>query len=334
MAGLYPALTIRGSGIAACCAARLLSAGTVRADAPVTPAAMSPVLLINPASVQLLCDVVGSAGFLAGLPLVTRRVVLWGDSAAPLAMDHRGLVVEEHELLRRLWSTVSASSAPPDSSEWSIISSLTAAPSRQMAFGNRSATAARVELTTHRSETCWIESVEAGWLFLVANGATGGSLLAVGGSLDSLLAGSRLVAGQIQSCSAASSLFPVHPRIASPLCGSGWLACGSAAMAFDPICGEGVGHAVREAILASACLRAILQGANAAEVLAHYSARLLAGFSRHLENCKGFYQTSDLPWWREQMASLDAGSAWVHDQLSSFGNPRFRLSGFDLEALG
>ena len=31
--------------------------------------------------------------------------------------------------------------------------------------------------------------------------------------------------------------------------GSGWLACGTAAMGFDPICGDGTGYAVREGIL-------------------------------------------------------------------------------------
>jgi flavin-dependent dehydrogenase len=65
--------------------------------------------------------------------------------------------------------------------------------------------------------------------------------------------------------------FSASPRIPAPLCGPGWLACGSAAMGFDPICGDGTAHAVREAILALAVIRGGDHG-----MPAHYEARLTA----------------------------------------------------------
>ena len=67
--------------------------------------------------------------------------------------------------------------------------------------------------------------------------------------------------------------FPAHPRVAWSLAGSHWLACGTAALAFDPLCGDGTGHAIREAILAAAVLRAIQRGANVDELLNHYIRR-------------------------------------------------------------
>jgi hypothetical protein len=51
-------------------------------------------------------------------------------------------------------------------------------------------------------------------------------------------------------------------------------------MAFDPIYGDGTAHAVREAILAAAVVRAISAGGDAAEPLRHYEARLMLGFQR------------------------------------------------------
>ena len=41
------------------------------------------------------------------------------------------------------------------------------------------------------------------------------------------------------------------------MCGPGWLSCGTAALSFDPICGDGTGHAVREGILAAAVIFAV-----------------------------------------------------------------------------
>ena len=89
-----------------------------------------------------------------------------------------------------------------------------------------------------------------------------GWLLAVGAPAEALLAKSRVIAHEIAEMGASSGEFPAYARIASPLCAPGWLACGTAAMAFDPICGDGTAHAIREAILASAVIRALANGGS------------------------------------------------------------------------
>jgi len=146
-----------------------------------------------------------------------------------------------------------------------------------------------------------------------------------------LLGESRLIAEQIKRCGRAGAELPAYPRIADPLCGPGWLSGGTTALAFDPLCGDGAGHAIREAILASAVIRAAAQGAHADELLAHYRARLVAGFRRHLEVCRQFYSAGGSGnWWRTELELIEQGIAWCGAE------PRFRfqLNGFELRAVG
>ncbi len=107
--------------------------------------------------------------------------------------------------------------------------------------------------------------------------------------------------------------------------GDGWLACGSAAMALDPLCGDGSGHAVREAILATAVIRA---GAEPA-MLEHYQARLRLAFERHLSLCRSYYSSGNSgPWWEAELAHLDRGLEWSRAHAAT--KWRYRLDGFDL----
>ena len=86
---------------------------------------------------------------------------------------------------------------------------------------------------------CWIESLENGWLFL-----TPGWLLAVGAEAGNIARPEpRGRVANRHMWPPALGAFPAYARITSPLGASGWLACGTAAMAFDPICGDGTAHA-------------------------------------------------------------------------------------------
>jgi flavin-dependent dehydrogenase len=156
----------------------------------------------------------------------------------------------------------------------------------------------------------------------------------VGASPDTMLGHSRLVAAQITETGASAGCFPAHPSIRDPLAAPGWLACGTAALGFDPLCGEGAANATREAILGTAVIRAASQGADVGAVLSHYSARLIAGFRRHLEVCREFYAAGNHGlWWDQQIADLDRGLAWASERLARFPGFRYRLNGFSLEAV-
>ena len=106
-------------------------------------------------------------------------------------------------------------------------------------------------------------------------------------------------------------------------------------MTFDPICGDGTAHAVREAILASAVLQGVARGEDAGPLLAHYEARLTAGFERHLAQCRQFYASGgNGPWWTAQTQSAEQGLAWCRGRMEAHGQFRYRLNGFELEPIG
>ena len=105
-------------------------------------------------------------------------------------------------------------------------------------------------------------------------------------------------------------------------------------MGFDPLCGEGAGNAVREAILASAVIRAISRGFDPESLLANYSARLKLGFLRHLLMCHRFYRTGGTGiFWETEVTLLQQGIEWCQRELSTAPPPAYRLVDFDLVAL-
>jgi hypothetical protein len=327
---------IRGDGIAAACCAHLLSRADVpviveRADRPKLPA-----IMLSEAAQKLLGDVFDRRDAFAGLTRIRKRVVAWGKTPEPIAVPHSAVVVSEQELLDRLRPESSGQTGKPDpEATWTIFSSRPLPPSSQdRHFGSRLATASPAVLRAGaETDACWIESLERGWLFLLPE-CEKAWLLSVGGAVDELLAESQLISGQIAEVGRTSGSFPSHPRIAEPLCEPGWLACGTAALGFDPLCGDGAGHAAREAILASAVVRAGIAGADVSALVAHYRTRLLAGFNKHLLACREFYEAGHGgSWWDQELDSLDSGLKWCSDRLQSSAAFRFRLNGFALEAI-
>src|SRR5580704_74808 len=203
----------------------------------------------------------------------------------------------------------------------------------EMHFGSRMARVTEVELAEDaEGDACWVEAVPEGWLFLLATGGGRGSLIGVGTAVEALLAESRLVGRQIKRLCGVLGEFVAYPRTAATLCGPGWLTCGSAAMTFDPLCGEGAGNAAREAILACAAVRAIAGGQSEEDILAEYSLRLRLGFLRHLENCREFYRRDTASaFWASELEWIERGISWTQEKLRGLGRPKFRLVGFDLE---
>ncbi len=322
------AISIRGQGVAACCCAQLLGV------APVEPPgrARIPAIMVSAATQALIADVFQREAVFDSLPQIDTRVVAWGPGAEPRALPHSAIVISEQELVQRLQPAVPAN---PQCAAWTIYSSRPLPiEAEDHHYGSRIASALSVTLKPDAlPKACWIESLESGWLFLLP-ARDGAWLLAVGGDAATLLSGSVLIARQIDTLQPGASSFPAHPRMADPLCGPGWLACGSAAMAFDPLCGDGVGNAIREAILACAVIRAALDTGDTDVLLAHYRARLLSGFRRHLELCLDFYRTGGTgPWWAQQVHGIQSGLQWCAREMHGFTGFRYRLTNFELSAL-
>jgi hypothetical protein len=328
---------IRGDGVAARCCAHLLSRFGISCETASRPAGAAqpaphgprpPALLLSRTALDLLRDVFEQPGLLSDLPLIRSRVVQWGSQPAPLVVEHAGVVVSEDELLDRLGNA--GSGEPAADPEWTIFASDSLPePSVSNRFGERDASVSPVALAESADpSSCWIESLENGWLFLIGGGHGQGWLLSVG---EPELEASRLVARQIACCADPVGHFAAGPRILSPICGPGWLACGSSAMAFDPLCGDGAAHAVREAILACAVIRASAGGTDPAPLLDHYAARLTAGFERHLSICLQYYCSGGRGvWWNGQGAATRCGMDWCSRKMVELPPFRYRLTGYDL----
>jgi 2-polyprenyl-6-methoxyphenol hydroxylase-like FAD-dependent oxidoreductase len=325
---------IRGAGVASSCCAQLLQHPDIRLKIEESNRPAQPAIMLSETTQKLLRDVFADDHLFERLPRITTRIVLWGSDTEPLFLPHSAVLVSEQALLARIRPQVPETNTAADEPDWAI---LAAGPLRTTSvehpFGSRVATASPVALQPGAdSQACWIESCSRGWLFLLPDGEDGGWLLSVGDPAESLLSESSLIAKQMGEIVGPGKKFPSHPRIADPLCGLGWLACGTAALGFDPLCGDGAGHAVREAILASAVVLAAAAGGDVNALVEHYRARLLAGFAKHLQICQEFYGKGRRgEWWDREMDSVHQGLGWCSSQLAGLNGMGYRLNGFALE---
>ncbi|MBM3761614.1 MAG: hypothetical protein FJW36_15370 [Acidobacteria bacterium] len=317
-------VTLRGDGLALSACAELLRAGGWRVYREGGRRAKLPSVLLNGASQNLLLDVFRKPDLLDGLHPITKRIVRWGNDT--ISLPHSALAVSEGELLERL----GAQEATPGTGAYSVLGTRPLPDGvEDLRFGTRVAEAVPVGFeTSAEANACWVEAVEGGWLFAV----DAGWMLAVGATAEELLGQSKLVRGVVAEITGERSSFAASPRIAATLAGENWLACGSAAMGFDPLCGEGTGHTVREAILASAVLKAQVRDGHWAELSKLYEQRLRGGFKRHLEQCRLLYASGGKgPWWQSQQQSVQLGLEASRGWVVSAG--RFRLEGYELVSL-
>ena len=321
-------VTIRGGGVAASCCAHLLgmhgiAVSTARGDRPALP-----VVMLSDAALALMRDVLAQPALFAGLPRIERRVVAWG-KADPVEMPHAATIVAGAAMDSAL-----AHSLPPASAsgDFTIHAVTPLSAGDVVRFGERRAVAVEAALlNAEDGAMCWIESVEAGWLFLIPSGDGKAWLLCVGPELSDALAQSHHVAHRIAIADTPAQSFDPSPRLASQAAGADWIGCGTATIAFDPICGDGTAQAVREAILASAIIAAIRDGGDAEALASHYGAMLIATMRRHLQLCAPFYRTGGAgPWWRETHDALAQGHDWCTERLSGLPEPRYMLSGYRL----
>ncbi len=326
---------IEGDGVAAACCAQLFSeSGQAFSSSRITRPKLGAVMLSGQ-TVALLAGIFPSANLVSVGHPIQKRVVAWGQAAEPITLPHSALVISEADLVTRLWEQVQTPAQSPDGG-WKFLSSGASSP-QQEAFGTRLASVARAVLKRDVDQSaCWIESVDSGWLFLLPRGENeAATLIAVGEAPGALLGQSRVVAGLIGALEGPAAEFPAYPRIAVPLCGNGWLACGAAAIGFDPLCGEGTGNAARQAYLATAIIAAVDAGEPVEDLLAHYTSRHMHGFLRHLQMCLGFYQSGGPgSFWQSEAALLQQGIEWAGEVLQEHTKPpTHRLVGRQLEPI-
>jgi hypothetical protein len=325
-------VVIEGDGIAAVCCARLLSDAGILCIVDRTPRPKLAAVLLGEQSQYLLRDLFPAdelGDIFAGFPRIRRRIVRWGAPGPPLNLAHHGVVVSEEELLRRLWLRVpNHRGHTAAEGAWRIFSSRGSAPTlAELICGHRQAQISRVQLRDDAEpESCWTESVSNGWLFLLSLGKAEANLICVAEDVDRALGESTLIRNRIHRRSTVSAKAMASPRILQPLASETWLACGTAALSFDPLCGEGTGNAVREAYLAAAVVRAAIDGGNSANLTYHYQTRLTQGFLRHLQICHTFYSSGGVDsFWMSETEAINEGLRKVETMLGKVSTPQYSL---------
>lgn len=320
-------IAILGGGIAAKGCGHILAGAGFRVAIEDRSRPSVPTIMLSDPALRLIRSVFDRPDLFADRPRVTRRIVAWG--GRPVALPHDAALASEAEVQAALPAVKAPAAGPPDFT-------VHAAPPVPLGdmhiFGDRHAVAAQVDLRHPASAAeARIEAVAGGWLYLVPAGAGKGWLLAVGGSIDILLGQSALIAPVVDAAGASSAPFAAAPRLHLPLHGDDWLACGSAALGFDPICGDGMAQSVREAILAAAVIVGIAEGGDRAALLTHYRSMLIAAIRRHLLLCAQFYANGGQgDWWRAQHDALMEGHHRCTAWLAKLPEPRFLLDGFRL----
>jgi 2-polyprenyl-6-methoxyphenol hydroxylase-like FAD-dependent oxidoreductase len=151
-------------------------------------------------------------------------------------------------------------------------------------------------------------------------------------SLARAVSGSRLVSRRIELVSGACVRWPSSPYLNDPWPDPRGIRIGDAAIGFDPICGDGCGHAVRTAILAVAALNAIEDGESPADVRRHYRHRLAGALLDHLHTCRRLYASTGQSLWDGELRRMDSAlstlSAWLSPASFSF-----RLDGLEMTRL-
>lgn len=323
-------ILVRGDGVAAACCAHLLRRSGMSVRIEATGRRRVPSIMLSDTALALLRDVFDRPHLLADGPRIDRRIVDWGSAGGPIAVPHAAVATSEEGLLTALGVEQGPGfDGPPDF----VVQAGAPATAGQRRFGSRKAVAAEVRMKAAGDlSACWVEALDEGWLFIAPNPLGSTWLLAVGGPPECLLAQSRLIAGRIELTQVRSGAFDVCPRIAAAPTGHDWLACGTAALAFDPICGDGVAQAVRGAVLAVGVIAAMREGGDAADLLGHYDLMMIAAMRRHLKLCAGYYEAmGPRPWWQAELSALREGHGWCTARLADAPEPRFVLRDFKLE---
>jgi len=272
--------------------ARLLLAQGVQVflDPPATAKAPQRWVAAPLASLRLLAEVFGEAdpADFSHAVSVGWRIVDWGDRP-PSAIRSEALIVDIGEIALRLRARLRLVDAEsPTEVDWTVV----AGGRRGADFVGGARTGAFVPVASPSRwprDVTLLRAADLGWVYVVPVASGGAVALAVavpGTPHDEVVAAAGLVA-----CGAPGPEVRVAPGLALDPSGR-LLVAGDAQFAVDPLRGDGVGNAVRGALLASASVLAVADGVSAAKVSAHRVARAASAFVAHLDAAVEHYESA------------------------------------------
>lgn len=108
----------------------------------------------------------------------------------------------------------------------------------------------------------------------------------------------------------SSTDFCIAPSLARGISTSTRLSIGDALMTLDPICGDGVGHGIKSALLAVGVVNSA--GATVSEnaAVTHFNSRLTHAFRAHLRHCITYYgSVAHAECWCQELNAMKAAAA-------------------------
>jgi flavin-dependent dehydrogenase len=316
-------IAIDGSGVAALALAVLLARRGVEVvlseETASTDAADARTVMLPSSTVALLalawevqCEQ------LAGAVALVRRRIAWqseqfevvpspsiGCSVATLRAALRG---------RAKSAGVRWTEWPRADATWYVVTRRNAAASR-LAFGARVATEGSLPMVTLARDESLVRVVPDGWFFaapaLAPRRGTAVTLFSPtlrGTGLEALAEASERLWPGVTSELQVHHVSPAMPTLALDQMDAGSLPVGEAASTLDPLRGDGVGNALRSALLACAVLSAGTNGPPRADHLEHYRHRIRNSQRVHVGQCVHHYQAAwNALLWIHELEAMLAG---------------------------
>jgi flavin-dependent dehydrogenase len=323
-------ILIIGGGIAGLTCAHLLARHGWEVEIWDKLSNSSPTLIINDVTRYLLQDIWQlETDFWYDFHLLTSRRVAWGKDTEVLTVVEDSLVVKGNSLIEKLklnllnQKQIYINETPPnldsichedyawiiDASGRNSTTALSFGKGRRSQFGQRCILSQIVTLTSaNHDNACWMETISEGWIFFAPINNQKAMLQCMVPNvsqepfqtLTNLLEKTHFIKTFIDKITTHPTIFAAYPQLLTPLCGSGWIAVGDAALSFDPISGDGTGYALRTSILATSIINSISNSnLNIKEYFNHYNLRLNRTFFQHLEQCIKYYSSAfNSPEWK------------------------------------
>lgn len=339
-------IRVWGGGVSALAVATLLCARGADVRLSLRPCGRGRIVAIPAETLDLICDLLGvCASSLRIGPMVNHRRVDWSNGTQGV-VPHPALVCDLADLAAVLTARLrdagcvdfeETDAMPDDDADWVLHAS--GRPPPAPSNGVRVGQFIRVATISSFPQIA-IAATLSGWIFTAPHPEGGMAVLLVSPSaalcatktedVSARLAsiGLRVSPGKIMEIGKPECL---APALAEPLFKGNQLRVGDAAFALDPLRGDGVGFALKGALLAQAVLARIDEGSSPVESLRHYEARLRRAFVTHLCACREHYQRArHAEIWSPELAVMD--SIIRARRTDAGGHLALRIEGRDLVA--
>jgi hypothetical protein len=327
-----PRILIRGGGISAIAVATLLRArgAEVRVSGRARP--RGRIVAVPVETLALACDLLDvRASSLRIGPIVEYRRVGWSGGEES-TVSQVALVCDAAELAALLATSLDRAGCldhdeteDGDDADWVLEAS--GRPTGGVSTGERVGQFARVDRHFRQNELS-VTATRSGWIFTAPHPQGGQAVLLVSPSAEVSALTEHEVAERLAEIGPRASSTQVMelgrpesvgPALAEPLWRGNSLKVGDAALALDPLRGDGIGFALRGALLAQAVLARIDGESGRADSLGYYGERLRRAFVAHVRGCRDYYRAAQCPEiWKNDIATMDA----VAEQR---GSPAFPL---------